>query len=212
MLPSAWAGSAKGRRRWGRQGVPQQRWSAGKSAKTLLRAPTTALAPMRTPGTHEAIGGHPSTVLDRDRGRFQPKGRIGDIVAAGAEIAFLGNDAVTANGNGVEAVEHHIVANPAMVADRHLPRVMEPGGGANHHPFTNAGPKQTQQKPAGGVVGMEGEGKGDRLHQPPQQDDDFGTPRVVPRLVIAPQIHPRRRGIRWDWQRRSHGDRPSPGP
>ncbi len=93
-------------------------------------------------------------------------------MVARAQIAALRHYRVGANLNLAQAVQHHIVAYPGVVANAHLPRVGDGDAGANDCALAHARTK-TPQQPAPEAVGKLRRAMKQRgLHQPPHLHGD----------------------------------------
>ena len=118
----------------------------GHGGKHRAAGPNDGVGSNGDAGGNKAIGGDPCAVPYHDRSSLQVElGRV-NIMAAGAEVAVLGDDAVPPNANGGEAIQHDPIANPAIVRDRHIPRKGNPGSGANHHIPSYLCAKKPQQE------------------------------------------------------------------
>jgi len=167
-------------------------------AEDARSRPDDGIGPDRHPGSDKTIRRHPGAVTDRDRGGFQAESGIVDVVATRTQIALLGNHAMLADFDAIEAVQYDIIPDPTVIPDRHFPRVGNSGGGANNHVPPHFGPKPPQNPTANPVERVGGEGKCDRLHQPPQQNQPPRPSPVEVGLVVLPQIDP---GFRFRFRR-----------
>ena len=115
-------------------------------------------------GPHKAVSGHPCPVFYHNFSCDQAKARIADIVTAGTEVAFLRNDAVTANFNRCQTIEHRVVTHPAVVADFNIPRIGKASRWSNNDLLTNFGAKPPQQPTANPMSRMQCQRKHYCLH------------------------------------------------
>lgn len=99
-------------------------------------------------GTNEAVGGNPDAIADRDRINNQAKSPVLGVVTAGAEIAFLRDNAVLADSDAIEAVKNHIISNPRIVSYFHFPGIGKPSCRSDGDAPTDASAKKFENKAA----------------------------------------------------------------
>jgi len=132
----------------------------------------------------EAVGGDPGSVADGDRPHLQPERWIMNIVASGAEVAFLRNDTMFSDGDSIQTIEHDIIPDPTVVSDGNFPGVGKASGGANHDAFADGGTEETQEKAPRGVKRVGREGKKNCLEKPPEENDPVGFSLFEASLMI----------------------------
>ena len=71
------------------------------------------------------------------------------IVAAGTKVASLRNADVRSNQDVAEIVDPNILADPAMVADRKSPRILNPHVRLDHDAGAHASAKHAEQSALG---------------------------------------------------------------
>ena len=76
-------------------------WNVTENAATC---PNHGICSDFNPRRNKAICGNPDAVANRDTGCHQLEGWVLDVMTAGTEVAFLGNDAVLTDMNAVKAV------------------------------------------------------------------------------------------------------------
>jgi len=100
---------------------------------------------------HEDICGDPGFGADGDWFGEDVEGGDKGVVAAGADVGFLRDDGVGADGDFAQAVEDDVVADPGMIADGHLPGEGESGGGADDDALADFGAEAAEEPAAPGV-------------------------------------------------------------
>ena len=89
-------------------------------------------------------------------------------MAPRTDVRTLGNNGMGTYGNRPQAVEHHLIADPGMVADTYLPGIGERATGPQDYAFAYPGAKATQQPAPPGVYKLRRGLKQKILHQPPE--------------------------------------------
>ena len=75
-------------------------------------------------------------------------------MAASAEVAFLGNNAVTADANLFKAVKNDIIPNPTVVTNFYFPGIGEASSRSDDDAFANLCPEQPQERLAEAIERM----------------------------------------------------------
>lgn len=131
----------------------------------------------------------PGSIFDDNGFHHERHDGIGPVVVAGAEIGSLGNTDIGADGDGNEIVDPGTLAEPDMIANGELPRILDVDAGFDDEAVADGGAEAAEDAGFEAVGDEEGVEEGEGFDDEPESAVPEWLAGVVVAIVGAGEVN-----------------------